>query len=78
MLCPCCKYESGLQKKRRARGKVENILLSHMQKLREALPDARKSIRKRENRKRTINILLFYVKDLILFSCTIFFCLFFK
>ena len=34
MLCPCYKYKSGLQKNRHARGKVENILLSHMQKLR--------------------------------------------
>ena len=32
---------------RHARGKVDSILLPHMQKLREALADARKSIRKR-------------------------------
>ena len=36
MLCP-----------KHARGKVDNILLPYMQKSREALADARKSIRKR-------------------------------
>ena len=42
MLCPCCKYEPGLKKNRHARGKVDNILLSYMQKSREALADPRK------------------------------------
>ena len=47
MLRPCCKYEPGLKKNRPARGKVDNILFSYMQKSRDALADLRKSIRKR-------------------------------
>ena len=47
MLCPCCKYESGLKKTGMHVDKVDNILLSYMQKSREALADPRKSIRKR-------------------------------
>ena len=54
MLCPCCKYESGLKKTGMHVDKVDNILLSYMQKSREALADPRKSIRKRiENKQWT-------------------------
>ena len=45
MLCLCFKYGSGLV--RHARGKVDYILLPHLQKPRESLADARKSIQKR-------------------------------
>ena len=51
MLCPCFKYESGLKKTDMHVVKVGNILLPHIQKSREALADARKSIRKRVENK---------------------------
>ena len=58
MLCPCCKYEPGLKKTGMHVDKVDNILLSYMQKSRKALADPRKSIQKRiENNEHTVAVL---------------------